>query len=153
MALSNDYNYDDDIIGESEDDEIDNDVTVLSYPNRNRTFKMNTDVKRFSGKIDEENTESAIRQAVFCMLNTQRYNSEIFSTNYGFEYQDLIGQDVDYICAVLPSRIKEALTMDDRIEDVTDFDISVKNKSVFAKFTVVTADEDVEIDTEVNINV
>lgn len=40
MALSNDYNYDDDIIGESEDDEIDNDVTVLSYPNR--TFKMNT---------------------------------------------------------------------------------------------------------------
>ena len=143
MALSNDYNYD--------DDEIDNDVTVLSYPNR--TFKMNTDVKRFSGKIDEENTESAIRQAVFCMLNTQRYNSEIFSTNYGFEFQDLIGQDVDYICAVLPSRIKEALTMDDRIEDVTDFDISVKNKSVFAKFTVVTADEDVEIDTEVNINV
>ena len=117
------------------------------------TFKMNTDVKRFSGKIDEENTESAIRQAVFCMLNTQRYNSEIFSTNYGFEFQDLIGQDVDYICAVLPSRIKEALTMDDRIEDVTDFDISVKNKSVFAKFTVVTADEDVEIDTEVNINV
>ena len=102
---------------------------------------------------DEENTESAIRQAVFCMLNTQRYNSEIFSTNYGFEFQDLIGQDVDYICAVLPSRIKEALTMDDRIEDVTDFDISVKNKSVFAKFTVVTADEDVEIDTEVNINV
>ena len=151
MALSNDYNYDDDIIGESEDDEIDNDVTVLSYPNR--TFKMNTDVKRFSGKIDEENTESAIRQAVFCMLNTQRYNSEIFSTNYGFEFQDLIGQDVDYICAVLPSRIKEALTMDDRIEDVTDFDIFVKNKSVFAKFTVVTADEDVEIDTEVNINV
>lgn len=151
MALSNDYNYDDDIIGESEDDEIDNDVTVLSYPNR--TFKMNTDVKRFSGKIDEENTESVIRQAVFCMLNTQRYNSEIFSTNYGFEYQDLIGQDVDYICAVLPSRIIEVLTMDDRIEDVTDFDISVKNKSVFAKFTVVTADEDVEIDTEVNINV
>ena len=151
MALSNDYNYNDDIIGDSEDDEIDNDVTVLSYPNR--TFKMNTDVKRFSGKIDEENTESAIRQAVFCMLNTQRYNSEIFSTNYGFEFQDLIGQDVDYICAVLPSRIKEALTMDDRIEDVTDFDISVKNKSVFAKFTVVTADEDVEIDTEVNINV
>ena len=151
MALSNDYNYDDDIIGESEDDEIDNDVTVLSYPNR--TFKMNTDVKRFSGKIDEENTESAIRQAVFCMLNTQRYNSEIFSTNYGFEFQDLIGQDVDYICAVLPSRIKEALTIVDRFEDVTDFDISVKNKSVFAKFTVVTADEDVEIDTEVNINV
>lgn len=151
MELSNDYNYDDDIIGESEDDEIDNDVTVLSYPNR--TFKMNTDVKRFSGKIDEENTESAIRQAVFCMLNTQRYNSEIFSTNYGFEYQNLIGQDVDYICAVLPSRIQEAITMDDRIEDVTDFDISVKNKSVFAKFTVVTADEDVEIDTEVNINV
>ena len=152
MAFSNDdYIYDDDIIDESADDEIDNDVTVLSYPNR--TFKMNTDVKRFSGKIDEENTESAIRQAVFCMLNTQRYNSEIFSTNYGFEFQDLIGQDVDYICAVLPSRIKEALTMDDRIEDVTDFDISVKNKSVFAKFTVVTADEDVEIDTEVNINV
>lgn len=137
------------LLANREDDEIDNDVTVLSYPNR--TFKMNTDVKRFSGKIDEENTESAIRQAVFCMLNTQRYNSEIFSTNYGFEHQDLIGQDVDYICAVLPSRIKEALTMDDRIEDVTDFDISVKNKSVFAKFTVITADEDVEIDTEVNI--
>ena len=42
---------------------------------------------------------------------------------------------------------------DAELKNVTDFDISVKNKSVFAKFTVVTADEDVEIDTEVNINV
>ena len=114
---------------------------------------MNTAAKRFSGMIDEEDSESAIRQVVSCILNTQRYNDEAFSSDYGFEYQDLIGQDKDYVCAVLPSRIKEALTMDDRIEDVTDFDISVKKKNVFAKFTVVTADEDLEIETEVNINV
>ena len=152
MAFSNDdYIYDDDIIDESADDEIDEEVDISSYPNR--TFKMNTAAKRFSGMIDEEDSESAIRQVVSCILNTQRYNDEAFSSDYGFEYQDLIGQDKDYVCAVLPSRIKEALIMDDRIEDVTDFDISVKKKNAYAKFTVVTADEDIEIETEVNINV
>ncbi len=152
MAISyDDYTYDDDVIDEIEDDEIDDEVDLNSYPNK--TFKMNETAKRFNGLIDDEDTESAIKQTVFCILNTQRYDSEIFSSDYGFEYQDLIGEDIDYVCAVLPSRIREALTMDDRIEDVTDFDISVKNKSVFAKFTVVTADEDVEVETEVNINV
>lgn len=152
MAISyDDYTYDDDVIEKTEDDEIDDEVNLVSYTNK--TFKMNETAKRFSNMIDDEDTENAIKQTVYCILNTQRYDSEIFSSDYGFEYQDLIGEDIDYVCAVLPSRIKEALTMDDRIEDVTDFDISVKNKSVFAKFTVVTADEDVEVETEVNINV
>lgn len=152
MAISyDDYTYDDDVVEKTEDDEIDDEVNLVSYTNK--TFKMNETAKRFSNMIDDEDTENAIKQTVYCILNTQRYDSEIFSSDYGFEYQDLIGEDIDYVCAVLPSRIKEALTMDDRIEDVTDFDISVKNKSVFAKFTVVTADEDVEVETEVNINV
>ena len=147
---SDEFDIDNDI-----DDEIDEDLKS-DYENQpNKTFKMLDNVKRFNGVIDEQDGEEAIKQTVFCILQTQRYSCEIYSDNYGFEYEDLIGKDINYICAVLPSRIKDALTVDDRIEDVTNFAITQNGKNKLdVSFTVVTgSDNEIDINTEVNMNV
>ena len=63
----------------------------------------------------------AMRQTVQNILQTERYDYQIYSTNYGVEFNDLVGADPDYIKAALPSRIEEALSVDDRILSVDDF--------------------------------
>ena len=52
----------------------------------------------------------------------------------------------------IPRRIKEALTQDDRITDVTNFDLSYdKGGSVLAKFTVITIYGNLQAKKEVRI--
>ena len=63
----------------------------------------------------------AMRQTVQNILQTERYDYQIYSTNYGVEFNDLVGADPDYIKAALPARIEEALSVDDRILSVDDF--------------------------------
>ena len=63
----------------------------------------------------------AMRQTVQNILQTERYDYQIYSTNYGVEFNDLVGADPDYIKAAIPARIEEALSVDDRILSVDDF--------------------------------
>ena len=63
----------------------------------------------------------AMRQTVQNILQTERYDYQIYSTNYGVEFNDLVGADPDYIKAALPARIEEALSVDDRVISVDDF--------------------------------
>ena len=63
----------------------------------------------------------AMRQTVQNILQTERFDYQIYSTNYGVEFNDLVGADPDYIKAALPTRIEEALSVDDRILSVDDF--------------------------------
>ena len=80
----------------------------------------------------------ALRQAVFLILHIERYEHLIYSWRYGVELKDLFGKQITYVKAVLPTRIKEALLMDDRIEDVHSFEITNQKNTVFAKFTIVS---------------
>lgn len=63
----------------------------------------------------------AMRQTVQNILQTERFDYQIYSSNYGVELNDLVGADPDYIKAALPVRIEEALSVDDRILSVDDF--------------------------------
>ena len=81
----------------------------------------------------------AMKQVVYKILNSERYEYLIYSWNYGIELKDLIGEPTSYVVAELERRITEALVQDDRIESVDSFeyDYSEKNK-VSMKFTVHT---------------
>ncbi|WP_315002264.1 DUF2634 domain-containing protein [uncultured Selenomonas sp.] len=57
------------------------------------------------------------------ILNTERYEYVIYSWNYGVELADLFGKPIPYVLSEIPRRVREALVQDDRIRDVTDFDI------------------------------
>ena len=105
---------------------------------------------KFVGMVDD--TE-AIKQAIIKILSTERYEHEIYSWDYGAELQDLIGQPIAYVMSEVKDRITEALTADDRIETVDDFEIEqIDRHTLHVSFTVTTAQQDeIEMDTEVNV--
>ncbi len=81
----------------------------------------------------------ALRQTVYFILHTERYAYPIYSWDYGVELAGLFGKPLSYVRAELPRRITEALTTDDRIEDVTDFVFENAGRGVLQTyFTVVS---------------
>ena len=88
--------------------------------------------------IGDTDDLEAIEQACYKVLNTERYRYVIYSWNYGIELQDLFGKPIPYVFSELPRRIREALIQDDRVSDVTNFNLSNQKGNVLAKFEVVT---------------
>lgn len=78
----------------------------------------------------------AVRQAVYKILNTERYNYLIYDYNYGVELKELFGKPVSYVLAQVKGRVCQALLADDRINEVTDFEISYNKNSVYVNFRV-----------------
>ena len=99
------------------------------------TYIANTD----AGQILGMNAGlEAMRQAVELILTTKRYNYQIYSSNYGIELDDLIGEDRDYIKSVLPSRVKDAFSVDNRILDAQNFKFNFEGDKAIVTFDVIT---------------
>nr|DAF77624.1 MAG TPA: Protein of unknown function (DUF2634) [Caudoviricetes sp.] len=81
---------------------------------------------------------AAMRQAIYKIINTERYTYLIYSWDYGIELADLFGQPIPYVYAELQRRITEALLNDDRITKVYGFEFSNKREDVLAVFNVDT---------------
>lgn len=113
-----------------------------------RTYKLNIDRETITGYIDEK---EAMIQAIYLILNIERYDYLIYSWNYGIELKDLFGQPTFYVMAELERRITEALTADSRITGVDNFEITREGKKVHAKFTVHTIFGDLEGEKVVTI--
>lgn len=123
-------------------------ATKATYPNK--TYKMHIDDNRIQGTITQD--LEAVKQAVYKILNTERYKHVIYSWDYGVELADLFGKPMPYVLPEIPRRITEALTQDDRIDDVTDFDISyTKDGAVSVKFTVVSVYGDLAEEVMVSV--
>ena len=105
-------------------------------------------VNRINGFIDEI---ESVKQAIYLILSTERYKYIIYSWDYGVELVDLIGKPIPYCMAEIPRRIKEALLVDNRIENVTDFQFEHIGKTLHTTFTVVTNVGNVETRLEVDI--
>lgn len=122
------------------------DLEVADIPSK--TYKMHLDKNIVSGTCDEI---EAVKQAIYKILNTERYEYIIYSWNYGIELMDLYGEPVDWVCAELERRITEALEVDDRIETLEGFEFDTTEKGVVhVSFTANTVFGDVEIEKVVN---
>jgi hypothetical protein len=97
-----------------------------------KTYYINRNTNRISGYIDDKD---AIVQAIYLILSTERYESYIYNWYYGVELDSLVGKDRDFVKSELKRRIAEALLEDDRILDVTDFDITFDKDKANAKST------------------
>ncbi len=103
---------------------------------------------RITGYIDGI---EAIKQAVYLILNTERFEYIIYSWDYGVELYDLFGEPIDFVKSELKRVIKEALEQDERIIDVNDFVFEVRKKNILnVKFTVNSIFGDFESEKEVN---
>lgn len=112
------------------------------------TYNINRNTNRISGYIDDKD---AIIQAIYLILQTERYESMIYNWYYGVEFDGLIGKNKDYVTSELQRVIREALTEDDRIIEVSDFDITYTDDSALIVFLVQTNIGDITIEWEVNI--
>ena len=114
-----------------------------------KTYKMDLSgntTKGFTDGLD------AMKQAVFKILNTERYQYIMYSWKYGIETTDLYGEPVTYVCPELERRITEALCVDSRIIKVTDFEHETDIKGVVCtSFTVRTIFGNLQMQKEVNI--
>lgn len=113
-----------------------------------KTYYINRNTNRISGYIDDKN---AIVQAIYLILSTERYESVIYNWYYGTEFDSLVGKDRDFVKSELKRRIAEALLEDDRILDVTDFDITFNKDIANVVFLVETNIGDININWEVNL--
>lgn len=103
-------------------------------------------IRGFTDKLE------AMKQAVFRILSTERYQYIIYPWWYGIETLDLYGEPVTYVCPELERRITEALLVDTRISSVTDFEHDISRKGVVhTSFTVKTIYGDLNAEREVNI--
>lgn len=121
-------------------------ITTIDYPSR--TYKIEVENDRINGYIDDL---EAVIQSIYLILHTERYKNLIYSWDYGVELDDLFGQPIPYVMSELERRIKEALTMDDRIDDVIDFTFTPKKHKLFVKFTVVSNVASIPIEMEVDV--
>lgn len=112
------------------------------------TYRLDVEKNRVRGMTDGVD---AVRQAVYLILNTERYAYSIYSWNYGVELVDLIGRPADYIMSESKRRITEALEQDDRIKNVDNWRFETSRKSVKVAFTVHTIFGDIESTKEVNM--
>lgn len=100
------------------------------------TYKMNADILTVNGGTDGI---EAMKQAVFKILSTERFQYPMYSADYGIELNDLYGQPPSYVCPELERRISEALSVDERIEGTENFSFDIGKKGcVSARFTVNT---------------
>lgn len=113
------------------------------------TYKMDLNGDSVRGFVDEQ---EAMKQAIFRILNTERYQYIIYPWYYGIETIDLYGEPVTYVCPELERRITEALLIDTRINSVTDFEFDLEVKGVVhVMFTVNTIYGEIKADKGVNI--
>lgn len=112
------------------------------------TFKLHADENRVYGITDGVD---AIKQAAYKILNTERYKYGMYSWDYGIELEDLFGMDIDLVIAKLPNRIKEALTQDDRIIDVTDFEFKKGRNELTVNFVINTNIGKIEAEKVVSV--
>ena len=122
-------------------------LEVITQPSR--TYKLDFDRKRITGKID--NTDCII-QLVMKILYTERYAYVIYSSQYGVELDRLIGEEYDFIVSDLERTITEALLADDRIISITDFKTEkTEIDTMMVSFMVSSSEGSTNFSTEVEI--
>ncbi len=109
-------------------------LEVKSQPSKN--YKLHFERNRINGTCDGLD---AMKQVIYKILNTERYQNIIYSWNYGIELLDLYGEPTSYVLPEIQRRITEALVQDDRINSVDSFEFDITEKrTVKVSFTVHT---------------
>lgn len=102
---------------------------------------------RIAGFIDDL---EAIAQTVDKILSTSRFQYLIYSDDYGSDFLDLIGEDKDLVYSEIERMTVEALSIDERITDVTVMDIiEVGRSEIKVLLTVTTIYGDLQVVQEV----
>ena len=127
-------------------DDLTNDFEIQGYASK--TYYLDIEKNRIVGTCDDI---VALKQTIYSILNTERFDYLIYSWNYGVEFKELIGENETYVIPEIERVIKEALIQDDRITGVNNFDFKKDKNSVIATFNVVSTLGEITVDKVVNV--
>ena len=99
------------------------------------SWYIDKETNRITGTVDGL---SAVKQAVEVILNVERYRWQIYQPYSGMEWNGLLGQDPGYVGSELQRRLIDALTVDDRVTGISDYDYTISGNTMTATFTVNT---------------
>lgn len=72
-------------------------------------------IKKVGGGLE------ALKQAAEIILDTERYQNQIYTSNFGRELKKLIGKPPEYVASMLKRRIQEAFSADKRFLSIGNF--------------------------------
>ena len=99
------------------------------------SWYIDKETNRITGTVDGL---AAVRQAVEIILNVERYRWQIYQPYSGMEWNGLLGQDPGYVGSELQRRLIDALTVDDRVTGISNYDYTISGNTLSASFTVNT---------------
>ena len=109
---------------------------IITEEMTSKTYKIDFSKNRINEKIDGL---EALKQAIYCILNTIRYENIIFSHNYGSEVNSAIGLDYDLAKAEVKRYISEAILADDRFIEIQNYTTEkLTSDSMLISFDVLT---------------
>ena len=99
------------------------------------TWWRDPDTNRIVGTADGHR---AVAQAVEVMLLVERFRWQIYKPFFGMQWEGLLGNNPGYVAAELQRRIREAVTIDDRVTGISDFSYTISGDTMTAQVTVNT---------------
>jgi archaellum biogenesis ATPase FlaH len=110
---------------------IDVDLDVTEDIETSYTYKLTE--MNIQGYVDGS---EALKQAVYKVLNTERFEYPIYSFSYGIDLESLIEKDQIYVKVELKRRIEECLLQDERIISIDNFKFSVNGDEILCTFHI-----------------
>ncbi|MCF6466337.1 DUF2634 domain-containing protein [Clostridium sp. Cult2] len=126
--------------------EIDVDLEVTEDIETSKTYKLlENKIQGFTDELD------ALKQAIYKVLNTEKYEYPIYSFSYGIELESLVGKGPIYVRIELKRRIQECLLQDERITSVDNFNFDITGDEMLCTFDVTSIYGQLSISQEVNL--
>lgn len=135
------------VLPESGNVNISTGVTFVQQPSL--TWYINKESNRIQGTVDGLD---AVRQAVEIILNVERFRWQIYSPNSGMQWAGLIGQNPGYVASEVQRRIKDALSTDERVLGISNFQYTMNGESMTCSLTVNTVYGNTQTTVEVMLN-
>lgn len=104
----------------------------ISHINQaSKTYKLTeTKIQGFADELE------SLQQAIYKVLNTEKYEYSIYSFSYGIELENMIGKDSGYVKVEFKRRVQECLMQDSRIESVDNFEFTATGDELHCTFEV-----------------
>ncbi|MGJ4013044.1 DUF2634 domain-containing protein [Levilactobacillus brevis] len=127
------------------EDETDDDLEEETLPSRTYLVKNG----RIQSMIDGR---EAMVQAIDKILRTERFVFPIYTEDYGNDFNELLGKELDYAEVEVERMLEEAMYADDRVTDVRVDDVQKMNSTtLMVSGTVETIFGTVPIESEVTL--
>lgn len=127
--------------------DLSNGVTFIQQPSL--TWYINKETNRIQGETDNL---QAVQQAVEVILNVERFRWQIYSPNSGMQWDGLLGQNPGYVASEVQRRIKDALSVDERVLGISNFEYTMNGDAMTCSLTVNTVYGQAKTTVEVMLN-